>query len=474
MPEYLITVAGELPLRSKRTRPKFYRRLIDNIRDMAERSNARVLNSRIIEAKIWLTTDRDILTGLSRVFGIHRAGVVITYNFRDLDDLAEWVFKNTKSSIEGKKFAVRVKRSGKHTFTSLDVARRIGELLKPYSSGVDLENPEVLVELEVRGLTAYLYTSTVNGPGGLPIGVEGKALVLFSGGFDSPVAAWFIAKRGVEVDFLHYYLGSTLSSYYAFTVAKKLASEWLYGYRPSFILVDFTDVISEITRRVEWSYRQVVLRALMYIIADKIAEKLNYNAIVTGESLGQASSQTLKNLSAIEKAVKLKTSILRPLLGLDKEEIIDISRRIGLYEYSSKVFEACAIAPTRVVTAANPEEITRYINTVDLSLIEKSINSLRTYDVLSTSPDDIVSASGIEIDFIPENAVLVDVRSNRSPPIPNSIALRDVDLEKFKDKTLVLICETGNVSYIMAKELREMGYRAFSLKGGVKTCLRNK
>jgi thiamine biosynthesis protein ThiI len=474
MPEYLITVAGELPLRSKRTRPKFYRRLIDNIRDMAERSNARVLNSRIIEAKIWLTTDRDILAGLSRVFGIHRAGVVITYNFRDLDDLAEWVFKNTKSSIEGKKFAVRVKRSGKHTFTSLDVARRIGELLKPYSSGVDLENPEVLVELEVRGLTAYLYTSTVSGPGGLPIGVEGKALVLFSGGFDSPVAAWFIAKRGVEVDFLHYYLGSTLSSYYAFTVAKKLASEWLYGYRPSFILVDFTDVISEIARRVEWSYRQVVLRALMYIIADKIAEKLNYNAIVTGESLGQASSQTLKNLSAIEKAVKLKTSILRPLLGLDKEEIIDISRRIGLYEYSSKVFEACAIAPTRVVTAANSEEITRYINTVDLSLIEKSINSLRIYDVLSTSPDDIVSASGIEIDFIPENAVLVDVRSNRSPPIPNSIALRDIDLEKFKDKTLVLICETGNVSYIMAKELREMGYRAFSLKGGVKTCLRNK
>jgi thiamine biosynthesis protein ThiI len=233
-------------------------------------------------------------------------------------------------------------------------------------------------------------------------------------------------------------------------------------------------VISEITRRVEWSYRQVVLRALMYIVADKIAEKLNYNAIVTGESLGQASSQTLKNLSAIEKAVKLKTSILRPLLGLDKEEIIDISRRIGLYEYSSKVFEACAIAPTRVATAANSEEITRYINSVDLSLIEKSINSLRIYDVLSTRPDDIVFASGIEIDFIPENAVLVDVRSNRSPPIPNSIALRDIDLEKFKDKTLVLICETGNVSYIMAKELREMGYRAFSLKGGVKTCLRNR
>ena len=471
MPEYLVTVSGELPLRSKRTRSKFYKRLIDNIKDMVERNNARVLGSRIVEAKIWLITDRDVLAGLSRVFGVHRAGLVITYNFRDLDDLAEWVFKNTRNSVESKKFAVRVKRSGRHSFTSLDVARRIGELLKPYSSGVDLENPEVLVELEVRDSTAYLYTSTMSGPGGLPVGVEGKALVLFSGGFDSPVAAWFTAKRGVEVDFLHYYLGSTLSSYYAFIVAKKLASEWLYGYRPSFILVDFTDVISEITRKVEWSYRQVVLRALMYIVADKIAEKFNYNALVTGESLGQASSQTLKNLSAIERAIKPRTPILRPLLGLDKEEIINFSRRIGLYDYSSKVFEACAIAPTRVVTAASPEEITKYVNSLDLSLVEKSISSLRIYDVLSTSPEDIALASNIELDFIPENAVIVDMRSNRSPPIPNSITLSEVDLEKFKDKTLVLVCETGSVSYVMAKELREMGYRAFSLKGGVKTCL---
>ena len=474
MPEYLVTVSGELPLRSKRTRPKFYKRLINNIKDMVERNNARVLGSRIVEAKIWLVTDRDVLTGLSRVFGVHRAGLVNTYSFRDLSDLAEWVFKNTKSSVEGKKFAVRVKRSGKHSFTSLDIARKIGELLKPYSSGVDLENPEVLVELEVRDSTAYLYTSTMSGPGGLPVGVEGKALVLFSGGFDSPVAAWFTAKRGVEVDFLHYYLGSTLSSYYAFIVAKKLASEWLYGYRPGFILVDFTDMISEVARRVEWSYRQVVLRALMYIVADKIAERLQYDALITGESLGQSSSQTLKNLSAIEKAIKPKTPILRPLLGLDKEEIIDISRRIGLYEYSSKVFEACAIAPARVVTAATPEEIAKYVSSIDLSLVERSIKSLRIYDVLSTSPENIALASGIELDFIPENAVVVDVRSNRTPPIPNSITLSEINSEKLKDKTLVLVCETGSVSYIMAKELREMGYRAFSLKGGVKAYLQTK
>ncbi len=471
MPEYLVTVSRELPLRSERTRSRFYRRLLENIRDMAERNGARVLKSRLVEAKIWLVTDKDILNYFSKVFGVHKAGTVITYRFNDLEDLAKWVFENSKSLVEGKKFAVKVKRSGNHAFTSLDVARRIGELLKPYSSGVDLENPEVVVELEVRGSRAYFYTSTVRGPGGLPIGVEGRALVLFSGGFDSPVAAWFTAKRGVEVDFLHYYMGSGLSSYYAFLVAKKLTSEWFYGYRSRFILVDFTDIISEIARKVEWSYRQVVLRSVMYIVAEKIAEKLNYPVIVTGESLGQSSSQTLKNLSAIERAVNVKIPILRPLLGLDKEEIIEYSRRIGLYEYSSKVFEVCAIAPTHVTTAARPEDVAIYISSLNNDIVERAVNSMKIYDVLSTNPEDVVFANSIELDFIPENAIIVDVRKDRSQKIPNSISLGEVDLEKLRDKTLVLVCETGSLSLLMAKELRELGYRAFSLKGGVKTCL---
>jgi thiamine biosynthesis protein ThiI len=470
MPEYLVTVSGELPLRSSRTRPRFYKRLIENIRDMAERHGAKLIESQVVEAKIRLNTDKDVLDGLSRVFGVHKAGVVLTHEFIDLDDLAKWVFENTRSLIQGKKFAVRVKRSGQHTFTSLDVARKVGELLKPYSAGVDLENPEVTVELEVRGSVAYLYIRTIRGPGGLPVGVEGKALVLFSGGFDSPVAAWFTAKRGVKVDFLHYYMGSALSTYYAFQVAKELASKWLYGYQPVFILVDFTDIISEISRKVEWSYRQVVLRAVMYSVAEKIAEKSNYSAIVTGESIGQASSQTLKNLSAIEKAISPKTPVLRPLLGLDKEEIIDYSKRIGLYELSSRVFEACAIAPVHVVTAASSEEITKYLNTISIDTVEKSIKSMRVYNVLTTNPEDVILSSSLEIDFIPENAVVVDIRKDRKHVIPNSLPLSEVNFEKLRDKTIILVCETGSLSLLMAKELREQGYRAFSLKGGIRGC----
>jgi thiamine biosynthesis protein ThiI len=197
---------------------------------------------------------------------------------------------------------------------------------------------------------------------------------------------------------------------------------------------------------------------------------MGYEALITGESIGQASSQTLKNLSAIERAVGIKIPVLRPLLGLDKEEVIEYSRRIGLYEYSSRVFEACAIAPTRVVTAASPEEISRYLSSVDASVIEKAVNSARVYDVLSASPEDVVLASSIELDFIPENAVVVDVRRDRSQPLLNSIPLSEVEWEKLRDKVIVLVCETGSLSHLIARELRELGYKAFSSRGGVKGC----
>ncbi|MEM0282641.1 MAG: THUMP domain-containing protein, partial [Desulfurococcaceae archaeon] len=247
MPRYLVTVAGEIPLRSNRTRPRFYRVLIENIKDAVERAGGRVVEIRIIDAKILLETNVDVEHTVARVFGVHKVGKVLEYEFRDLKELANWVSEHSRSIVQGKTFAVRVKRSGSHSFTSLDVAREIGSILKPYSAGVNLENPDVTINLEVRGSKAYLYLDSTKGPGGIPIGVEGSALVLFSGGYDSPVAAWLAAKRGIKIDFLHFLMGSTQSSYYAFNVAKFLASNWLYGYRPRFILVDLRDLILEIT-----------------------------------------------------------------------------------------------------------------------------------------------------------------------------------------------------------------------------------
>lgn len=473
MPVYLVTVSGELPLKSSRTRPKFYRKLVENISNALERHGIKLVEHKLLEAKVLVSTDSEALHVLSRVFGVYRAGRVLEYEFKSLEDLAKWVSENTRAVVSGRKFAVRVKRSGDHSFTSIDVAREIGALLKPYSAGVDLENPEVVVEVEVRGSKCYLYVESAKGPGGLPIGVEGSALVLFSGGFDSPVAAWLTAKRGVRVDFLHFYMGSARSTYYAFMVAKELASKWLYGYRPTFILVDFRDVVSELVKKVEWSYRQVVLRALMYYAGSRLAEKAGYDAIVTGESIGQASSQTLKNLKSAELAVNPAVPILRPLLGLDKEEIVELSRKIGLYELSARVAEACAVAPTRVVTSSTPEDVAKYLKDIDVSIVDKAVESAVVLDVLSSQPHEAIPRSDIELDFIPEGFLVVDARSSREKEIEGAIPLSSLDLARLpRDKPVIIVCDTGSVSYVLAKELRDKGYLAFSLRGGIKGCAR--
>lgn len=473
MQEYLITVSGELPLRSNRTRPKFYSFLIKNINDAVSKQGIKVLESKIIGAKVLFVTDKEALPYISKVFGVHRVAKVLVYRFRDLQDLSRWIFENAKDAVMGKKFAIKVKRSGAHNFKSIDVAREVGALLKPFSGGVDLNRPEVRVEIEIYEDTAFLYKDSKSGPGGLPIGVEGKALVLFSGGFDSPVAAWLTAKRGIQVDFLHCLMGTSQMLYFPFLVAKKLASEWLHGYRPKFVIVDFRDIIKEISEKVDWSYRQVVLRALMYITSSKLAKSMNYDAIVTGESIGQTSSQTLKNISSIEVAIRPSLPILRPLISYDKEEIIKISRDLGLFDLSSKVEEPCAIAPSRVATSTTPVQLIEQLNRIDQSVIDKAVSSIKVINVYEAEPQDVIISDDIELDFIPDGALIVDARSmpNKGGDLKDAIPVNQLDPSRLpKDRVIVVVCETGNVSYIIAKTLRDSGFKAYSLRGGLKGC----
>ncbi|MEZ0393709.1 MAG: THUMP domain-containing protein [Desulfurococcaceae archaeon] len=470
MATYLVTVSGEIPLRSRRTRPRFYGALFGAIADAVQRAGGKVTREELLEAKVLVEAEGDVLEAISRVFGVKRVAEVAWREFSSLDELAAWAASVAGEDVRGKKFAVRAKRSGRHAFTSMDVERAVGAALLPLSAGVDLERPEAVVEIEVRGNRAFVYRRAAEGPGGLPAGVEGRALALFSGGFDSPVAAWMVARRGARVDLLHLYMGSSSSTYHAYLVARELARRWLHGYRPAFVAVDFVPLIAEVSERVDWRYRQVVLRALMYVVASRIAEAEGYDAIVTGESIGQASSQTLSNLSSIEKALGLGIPVLRPLAGMDKEDIVRLSARIGTYELSAKVVEACAIAPRRVATATRPEEVREQLAKVRQSLIDEAVAGARRFDLLSTPPESAVMPSDVEIDFVPEGALLVDLRGRASRerlPIPGSVNIGEVDLGALpRDKVIVLFCETGALSAIMALELRQRGLRAYSFRGG--------
>ncbi|MFN3268374.1 MAG: THUMP domain-containing protein [Zestosphaera sp.] len=466
--KYLITVSGELPIKSWRSRPKFYRVLIKNISEVLREYGSTNYSFKIINAKIFLESDIDVLEDLSRVFGVMKIGEVDLINFNDLKDLVSKVGEKAVGLVTNKKFAVRVKRFGTHEFTSLDVARELGVFLKPYSAGVDLEKPEVEIHVEIRGPTAYFYKRLIAGVGGLPIGTEGLALSLFSGGIDSPVAAWLTAKRGVRVDFLHFFMGSPSATRLAFTVAKTLTYNWFYGHNPRFYVIDLTQALDYIKTNVKWEFRQVVLKTLMYCLASKIATG-SYDAVITGESIGQTSSQTLVNLSAAQVVSGLQLPVLRPLIGLDKEEITGLARRIGTYEISSMVGEPCSIAPSRVRTKMSVEELRSEFAKIPEDLITKILSTLKILEVRASSLDDVIPDRTVVIDHIPENSVVIDLRDLDAYlewHYPGALHHEKINLEELRDKTLVLYCDRGNRSYVEALKMRQKGFRAYSFING--------
>lgn len=471
MRKYLVTVSGEIVLKSVRTRPRFFKALIRNIEDALRREGVKGFKVFVDGARIFVEAKDEVTSVLTRVFGVYRVGEAVELAFTDLRDLAAKIAEVAREDVRGKKFAVRVHRVGTHDFTSMDVAREAGAALLPYSAGVDLTNPEVTVWVEVRGEKAYVYRSRARGPGGLPIGVEGRGLALFSGGFDSPVAAWYVARRGVEVHFLHFALASPQATYLAVEVAKTLSTRWLHGYRPRMYVIDFNRVVDVIRREVRQSYRQVVLRALMYRAGELLASKAGFDALITGEVIGQASSQTLQNLHAIENVVNPSVPIIRPLAGMDKEEIVEASRRIGTHDTSAKVFEACAIAPSMVTTRAKKGELTRELSKVPYDLVEKAVQEATVLDVMSADPLSALSGSSVEIDFIPERAIIVDVRPKdqwMKDGVPGSIHISEFhQLKDLRDRPTLLYCDRGNLSYLAALSLRKEGVRAFSFRGGI-------
>jgi thiamine biosynthesis protein ThiI len=384
---FYAALAGEVVLKSDRVRHRFEKRLLTNLSSAFKKYGAQCTSPRIEWARIIAACkeESDYNTAVSaaiHTFGVHGATAAYEITYEDLNDLALKVRDIAADWVKGKKFAVRAKRSGVEEFTSLDVAREVGAALYSYSAGVDLDNPEVEVFVEVRGRKAYVHRGFVKGPGGLPIGVEGKAIVLFSGGLDSPVAAWMAAKRGIEVDLLHFILASTASANDALRVGTKLARDWLHGYSPKLYVVDFRLVTEAIRSSVRRDYAQVVLRLAMFDASQLFAERLGYHAIYTGESVGQVSSQTLRNIYAIAKALPLHMPLLRPLAGLDKEEIIDIGRRIGIYDEAAKTKEYCRLGEGPVTTAANPVILRNEYNKIR-DTVAKTIENITEYNLLA-------------------------------------------------------------------------------------------
>ncbi len=468
--KHLITVSGEIVLKSRRSRPRFYRKLLRNLESALKEGGLKTFSVSIDGAKIVVDSPVNASDIIKNVFGVYRVEEVIETSFRDLADLSSKIADEVRDEVRGKRFAVRVKRTGTHPFTSLDVERAVGELLLPNSSGVDLKNPDVTVRVEVRGSKAFIVKRRVEGVGGLPVGVEGRVLSLYSGGFDSPVASWFIARRGAEVHFLHFFLGDAKATCLAMRSMKVFSRRWLPGVKPRAFFADMTELVEAIVKGVKPPYRQVVLRALMLKVGDEIASRFGYDAIVTGEILGQASSQTLANLKAVEALIRPRIPVVRPLIGMDKEEVIRKAEAVGTAEISGKMGEPCAISKGWVVTKAKLKALRDEYGKIPTDLIDKCVERVKVVDVVEAGECDGLPESSLTINYIPENAVLVDVRppqASRETPVDRAVTLDELrNIESLRSKVVILFCDSGFRSYLLAKELRRKGIKAFSFEGG--------
>jgi thiamine biosynthesis protein ThiI len=477
-PEHLILVrlSAEVTIKSRRTRNAFMRRLLRNMRDALDAVEARGEITSEWGRVFVRTSSAAALPALARVFGISSLSVIDRTVPAELEAIEAAALELYPERVRDRRFAIRARRTGQHPFSSKDVEIRVGAALDPFAARVDLNDPEVTIRVEVRNQEAYLFEGRTPATGGLPLGVEGRAVALISGGWDSAVSAWLMLKRGIELDYVFCNLGGDAYERSVVQVAKVLADEWSFGSRPRLHVVDFGEPLRDLREQARESYWQLVLKRIMYRTASRIGAELGAEAIVTGEAVGQVSSQTLTNLRALEPAADLP--LFRPLLGFDKSEIIERARHIGTAALSEQVKEYCAIAPGKPVTAAKEEAVAREEARLDPAILEAAVAGRRILDLRALTPSDLVGPYLFTED-VPEDAVVIDCRPAtqfRALHLAGAENREEWDLLRSykrldRGPTYVLYCAHGIQTAYLAEKMQRAGYEAYSFKGGLRGIL---
>lgn len=472
--QILVRLASEITTKSKPVRSRFQNRLVTNMATALKDAGcpARFQN---VWSRIFVEAESSLaLPVLARVPGISSLSPIDATCEPTLEAIVEKGVELYADTVRGRTFAVRARRGSPVGFHSMDIERELGGRLKPFSAGVCLDEPEVLVQVEIREGVAHFLTRVIPGPGGLPIGTGGKVLVLISGGFDSAVAAWLMLKRGLEADYLFCNLASNSYERSVLGVTHFVARMWSAGSRPVIHVVDFHDIIGNIKDKVTNRFAQVVLKRYFYRVAERIALQTGCEAIVTGESIAQVSSQTLTNLAVIDRSVEIP--VMRPLIGLDKTDIIKLSRYLGTYTLCAPIEEYCSITPKNPATAARLDTIVAEEGNLPGDLIDRSLANKREMKVLELAEKDLLLPE-IFVDGIGEGDFVVDCRPADQFELWHFPGAVRVDVDRIveasrewdKGRRCVVYCALGMQSAVAAEKLQALGFRAFSLRGGAKS-----
>lgn len=351
----ILVKVGEIHLKGQ-NRPYFERKLMDNIRNALKGSEARVsiAQSRIYIKNISDSYLNEALERLKGVFGIHAVSPALQVD-KDMEAIMNTAVRMLdEAGIREGTFKVKARRADKHfPLQSPEIAVTAGEYILEHTHlKVDVVRPEHLVQIEIREDAAYVYVKEISCAGGMPLGTGGRAALLLSGGIDSPVAGYMIARRGVVIDAVHFHSfphTSERAKEKVITLAELLSK---YCGEIRLNVVPFTKIQEEIYEKCPDKYLTVIMRRYMMKIAEQAARRSGAGALITGESIGQVASQTLNALYCTDEAVKMP--VFRPLIGMDKLEIMDIARKIGTYETSILPYEDCCTVFTPRHPATKP------------------------------------------------------------------------------------------------------------------------
>lgn len=380
---------GEIALKGK-NRKIFEKRLQSNIQTAirsigfhapVDRLHGRIL-IRLTDPEVDESSRLKLIERLGEIPGISYFAVGYETN-RSLDAITDTVVR-LAGHISGGSFKIETRRSDK-TFpmSSPDVNRHVGQaVVDHYGFPVNLNNPDKVIRIEITARGVYIFCDRYEGVGGLPVGVSGRVVSMLSAGFDSPVAAYLMMKRGARVYFVHFHSVPYVSPRSIDQVRRLVRRLNAYQHKSVCYMIPFAEIQKQIIAAAPPQYRILLYRRSMVRLAERIARRHECEALVTGESLGQVASQTLRNIRIIDECVSLP--VLRPLIGMDKDEIIALSRRIGTESISAEPYDDCCsfFLPRQVETWGSMERAREIESRLDLTApYDNAISHMETFNV---------------------------------------------------------------------------------------------
>lgn len=389
--DHIMVRFGELSTKGK-NKKDFIFRLGDNIRNALKEYKSLTYQVRMDHIYIKLNDENPetVIERLKDVSGIYSFSLVIKTD-TDIENLKNVVLDLLLKENK-KTFKMRAKRADKlYPIISDDINRLIaGHVLKNSEYKVDVHNPDVLVSITIRNDAAYIYTSDILGAGGYPLGVGGKALMMMSGGIDSPVASYLLMKRGVAIECVHF-AAPPYTNAAVIDKIKDLCKELnRYQAKIKVHIVPFTKLQEDIYKYSNESYAITIMRRMMYRISERLAKKYKCLALANGESIGQVASQTLVSMDVINAVTNMP--VIRPLAIFDKTDIIKISKKINTYDISIRPYEDCCtiFAPKNPKTMPKLEEVEAFEEKWDYeSEINDCISNVETIVVTSENEDNL-------------------------------------------------------------------------------------